>query len=424
MTAQTEKRRRVAVIGAGIVGACTALEMARAGFNVTVIDASQPGGEQAASYGNGAFISPASIIPMSVPGLWRKVPAYLLDKAGPLTINWTSLPRLAPWLVRFLRAGWTEERLRRTVSSLDSLLHDGPDRHLALAQTVGAPSLIQRNGILYAYPNRAAYLSEAPFWALRRQAGLQWRELDAEALHAEEPALAPCYSFGVLVESGAQCLDPGAYVRAILAASGATMKQARVTGLAHEARSVIAVETEFGPVPTDIAVLTAGMGSAKIARTIGDNIPLEAERGYHVELPDPPIRLRRPVMPSDGKMANTMTAGGLRAAGQVELSSADAAPDWRRADILLQHLTRTYPALASVDQGKARRWQGNRPSTPDGLPVIGAASLSGLWYGFGHGHLGLNAAPHTAALLADLVLGRPTGIDIAPFSHKRFARAG
>ncbi|MFC6462778.1 NAD(P)/FAD-dependent oxidoreductase [Paracoccus aerius] len=123
-------------------------------------------------------------------------------------------------------------------------------------------------------------------------------------------------------------------------------------------------------------------------------------------------------------MANTMTAGGLRAAGQVELSSADAAPDWRRADILLQHLTRTYPALASVDQGKARRWQGNRPSTPDGLPVIGAASLSGLWYGFGHGHLGLNAAPHTAALLADLVLGRPTGIDIAPFSHKRFARAG
>lgn len=423
MTAQISPPRHVAVIGAGIVGACTALELARAGLRVTVIDAALPGGEQAASYGNGAFISPASVIPMSVPGLWRRVPGYLLDRTGPLTIHWPSLPRLAPWLLRFLLAGATATRLGRTVTRLDSLLHDGPARHLALARSIGQPALIRQDGLLYVYPDRAAFLAEAPFWALRRKAGLNWRELDGPGLRHEEPALSHRYTCGILLDSGAQCLDPGAYVRAILASSGAQVRQVRATGLLRGAAGIAAVQTEDGPLPCDAAILTAGMGSARIARSIGDHIPLEAERGYHVELPDPPIRLRRPVMPSDGKMANTMTAGGLRAAGQVELSQADAAPDWGRAEILLSHLAQTYPALATVDRSRVRRWQGNRPSTPDGLPVIGAASLPGLWYGFGHGHLGLNAAPHTAALLADLLLGRPTGIDVAPFSHRRFARA-
>ncbi|MDB6178439.1 FAD-binding oxidoreductase [Paracoccus sp. Z330] len=424
MIAQSTQPRRIAVIGAGIIGACTALALTREGFDVTVIDAERPGGEQAASYGNGAFISPASIIPMSVPGLWRKIPGYLLDRTGPLTIGWRSLPRLTPWLLRFLVAGWTEDRLRKTSTALTSLLTDGPDRHLSLAARIGRDDLIRRDGLLYAYPNRDAYLAEAHLWALRRAAGLSWRELDADALRREEPALSTRYEFGALVESGAHCVDPGEYVRAILAASGAGLVQATVTGLMRGAGGISAIRTDQGHLDCDGAVLAAGMGAARLAAAIGDHIPLEAERGYHVELCNPPIQLRRPVMPSDGKMANTMTAGGLRAAGQVELSRADARPDWRRADILLAHLASTYPALASVDRNGVRRWQGNRPSTPDGLPVIGAASVPGLWYAFGHGHLGLNAAPHTACMVADMISGRGSDIDLAPFSPHRFARTG
>lgn len=419
--AHREQPRHVAIIGAGVVGACTALAMSREGFQVTVIDAARPGGDQAASYGNGAFISPASIIPMSVPGLWRKVPGFLLDKTGPLTIDWPSLPRLAPWLWRFLLAGRTLERLRQTSTCLNSLLHDGPHRHLVLAQQIGCPSLIRRDGLLYAYGDKSEFDSEAMLWDLRRQAGVSWQELDADALRIEEPELSERYRFGVLVAAGAHCLDPGSYVSKILSASGAQIRQARAIGLRWDAKGINGIDTDQGVIDCDLAILTAGMGSARIAASVGDRIPLEAERGYHVEIPDPPIRLRRPVMPNDGKMANTMTAGGLRAAGQVELSRAEAEPDWRRADILLGHLIRTYPGLAGLDCSNIRRWQGNRPSTPDGLPIIGAGSVRGLWYGFGHGHLGLNAAPRTAELLVNLVTGRPSDLNLAPFSPQRFA---
>ncbi|WP_206363991.1 NAD(P)/FAD-dependent oxidoreductase [Paenirhodobacter ferrireducens] len=115
-------------------------------------------------------------------------------------------------------------------------------------------------------------------------------------------------------------------------------------------------------------------------------------------------------------MANVMTSGGLRASGQVELASDDAAPDWRRADILLGHLKRTWPGLARPEtDGKVRRWQGNRPSTPDGKPVICAArDCLQVIHAFGHGHIGLSFAPMTAEIIAAPIDGRAPPIDIAP----------
>ncbi|HAE46034.1 MAG TPA: amino acid dehydrogenase, partial [Tistrella mobilis] len=175
---QTNETQAV-VIGAGIVGVCAALALRQAGLAVTLVDPDEPGGEQAASYGNGAFITPASIIPMSVPGLWRKVPGYLLDRDGPLTIRWRHLPRLTPWLLRFLAAGMTTARVERTAAILSGLLHDAPDRHAALAAAADVPGLIERRGVLYVYPDRAAFAAEALSWRLRRTAGVVWRELDA-----------------------------------------------------------------------------------------------------------------------------------------------------------------------------------------------------------------------------------------------------
>ena len=235
MQEERHSGRHAVIIGAGIVGACIAQRMTSQGWRVTVIEPGAPGGPQAASYGNGAFISPASIIPMSVPGLWRKVPGYLLDTTGPLTIRWASMPRLTPWLSRFLLAGATEARLRRTVSRLDLLLQDGPARHRALADSIGLPGMIVESGLLYAYPDRAAFAAEAPFWALRREAGLTWQELDTPALRAAEPALSDRYTFGLLLAGGSQCTDPGGYAAAILRASGAELRRSRA-GRGHAAQ--------------------------------------------------------------------------------------------------------------------------------------------------------------------------------------------
>ncbi len=414
----------VAVIGAGIVGTCTALALLDEGHRVTLIDPAPPGGEQAASYGNGAFLSPNSIIPMSMPGLWKKVPGYLLDRNGPLVIRWASMPRLMPWLIRFLLAGFTEARVRRTAGLLSQLLHDGPDLHLALAEKAGVPELIRRDGLLYAYPSRKDFEAEALAWRLRRENGVVWEELDRAAIAAREPGLSPAYTFGALVTGGAHCTAPGAYVAALAEHArmrGAEVRIARATGLRLNGDRLQGVDTDGGFIACDRAVIAAGMQSKPLARAVGDSVPMEAERGYHVQLDLPPSDAgpRSPVMPSDGRMANTWLDAGLRASGQVELASAETAPDWRRADILLHHLYTTWPNLPRDAQ--VRRWQGNRPSTPDGIPVIGRARRTGdVIHAFGHGHVGLAGGPRTATIVAALIAGRQPPIDAAPFAATRF----
>src|SRR5215475_5034747 len=179
----------IVVIGAGIVGATTALELLRDGHRVTIVEPAEPGGPQAASYGNGAWLSPASVVPMSMPGMWKKVPGYLADPLGPLTIRISALPRLMPWLVRFLAAGATVPRVEATARALAPLLRDGPTRHARLAAEAGVAELIRQDGLLYAYPDRRAFEAEALAWRLRRDNGVQWTELSAEQLRSREPAL-------------------------------------------------------------------------------------------------------------------------------------------------------------------------------------------------------------------------------------------
>ena len=422
---QPGKRLHVAVIGAGIVGAATAVELSKAGHAVTIIEAGEPGGEQAASHGNGAWISPGSIIPMSTPGLWRRVPGFLADPLGPLTIRWRHLPRLAPWLIRFVRAGATVEKVEATARALRSLLKDAPTRHMSLARDAGVPGLIEQGGLMHIYPDRADYLADAFVWRLRRDNGVTWTEVDAAALRQREPRLAGRYTFGALIDDGAHCTDPGTYVAALVrhaVSLGARIIKAEALGFDIHDRRLKAVTTSAGSIACDRAVIAAGIGSKQLARMAGDRIPLESERGYHVVIANPEAGPRTPVMPSDGKMANTMTRAGLRASGQVELASVDAAPDWRRADILLKQLLATYPGLPrEIAPDRVTRWMGHRPSTPDGLPVLGSSSAcADIFHAFGHGHVGLAAGPASAALVAALIVGASPSIDPAPFAATRF----
>lgn len=418
----------VVVIGAGIVGAATALELLRDGHRVTIIEPGEPGGEQAASYGNGAWLSPASVVPMSMPGMWKKVPGYLADPLGPLTIRASALPQLLPWLVRFVLAGATVSRVEATARALAPLLRDAPARHARLALEAGVSELIRQDGLLYVYPDRQAFEDEALAWRLRRDNGVRWTELSCEQLHAREPALHPRYQLGILIESGAHCTDPGAYVAALVrhaVAQGASLVRSRATGFDLATGRLRAVLTEDGgKIYCDRAVIAAGIRSKPFAVAAGDKISLESERGYHVVVADPEAAPRAPVMPSDGKMANTMTTAGLRASGQVELADVEAPPNWTRARVLLDHLRRTYPGLPDrIPAARLASWMGHRPSTPDGLPVIGAAAkCSDVVHAFGHGHVGLAAAPATASLVADIIGGRESPIPLAPYSAARFRR--
>lgn len=417
----------VVVIGAGIVGAATAVELLRDGHRVTILEPGEPGGEQAASYGNGTLLNPSSVIPMSSPGIWRKVPGWLADPLGPLAIRWRHLPRLLPWLVRFLRAGATEDRLAVTARALRPLLLDAPDRHRRLAEAAGVAELITRQGVLFVFPSRADFEAEEMAWRLRRQNGVRWLELSADELRQREPSLSRRYTFALLVEENGQCRDPGAYVAALVrhaVAQGAELRRSSALGFRIEAGRLAAVRTEGGDIAADNAVIAAGAWSWRLAAEAGDRVPLETERGYHAVITDPGIAPRYPVMPSDGKMACVMTPQGLRLAGQVELAGLEAAPNWHRAAVLRDFARHVFPDLpADLPETQVKVWMGHRPSTPDGLPCIGPASgCPDMVHAFGHGHVGLTAGAATARLVADLISGKQPAIEMPPYSATRFRK--
>ncbi len=415
----------VVVIGAGIVGAASALELLRDGQRVTLVEPGDPGGEQAASYGNGCWLSASSVVPVSMPGLWKQVPGYLLDPLGPLTVRWRYFPRAMPWLLRFLRAGATVARAELLSRGMGPLVADSPERHAALAGEAGVAHLIRHAGQLYVFPSRADFEAAALSWRLRREQGVKWIELDADELRQREPALDRRYRFAAFVEHGAHCLDPGAYVAALVAHArtlGAKLVRAGATGFAIEQGRLRAVRTDSGDIACDRAVIAAGAWSKALARAAGDSVPLETERGYHAVIRDPGFEQRHTIMPSDGKMTITMTPHGLRIAGQVEIAGLDAAPNWERAKILRDFALKTYPALPrDLPADRVTVWMGYRPSMPDSLPCISPATgCADVVHCFGHGHIGLASGALSGRLAADLIGGKAPAIDLAPYAPSRF----
>jgi D-amino-acid dehydrogenase len=268
----------IAIVGAGIIGAASAVELLRDGHRVTLLEPGEPGGEQAASYGNGCWLSPMSVIPPAVPGLWRKVPGFVADPLGPLAIRWSYLPKVAPWLLRYLLSGWTEQRVAKTAVALRALLQDAPAAHAALAEEAGVGALIERRGLMYIYPSRAEFEAEAMAWRIRRQVGIQWLELSAEELRQREPALDRHYRFGVLVEEGGHCHDPGAYVAALVAlaeSQGASRVAARATGFRIEGGRLRAVRTEAGEIAADRAVIAAAAAVDARRRAVERATPMD-----------------------------------------------------------------------------------------------------------------------------------------------------
>ena len=415
-------KKKVAVIGAGIVGMATASYLQRDGHDVVVIDPQPPG--QGASFGNAGCFNPSSVVPVATPDTWKHIPNYLSDPLGPLRIRWSYLPALAPWLLRLVRAG-TPQRIEAQARALKTILAPCLDALLPLARDAGAEHLVARNGILIAYRSQKSWDADAAAWDIRRRNGTHWEELDADELRQFDPNLSRDFTRGKLVPDNGHCLDPGGLVAALAAAvqsNGAMFLRRRATGFSFNGTDLRAVQTSEGEVPADAAVIATGAHSRPLAAQLGDRVPLETERGYHAMLRAPEVMPRVPTTDSEGKFVATPMADGVRFAGTVELAGLNAAPDWRRARILLQQASKLYPGLArTYSEDRYTVWMGHRPSLPDSLPVLGPSTRSrDVFYAFGHGHVGMTGGPYTGKVIADLVAGRPSPIDLSPFRPGRF----
>jgi len=415
-------RLRIGIVGAGMVGVAAASHLQRNGHDVVLIDAGNPG--EGASFGNAGCLNGSSVVPMSMPGVVRNVPRWLFDPLGPLSIRWRYLPLLAPWLLRFVRAG-TPERVGTQARALRSLLKPSIDCLAPLVKDAGADDLVFRLGHLFAYRSDASFAKERAAWRLRADNGIEWDEFDANELHQLEPALSREYVRGIVVRENGHIANPLRLVQRLaetVVRNGGALKRAHVSGFDVSEGRLCAIRTDGGPIPADRAVIATGAYSRPLAAALGDRIPLETERGYHLMIKDPEAMPRIPTADADGKFVATPMETGLRFAGTVELASLDAPPDWRRAHVLLDQGRRMLPGLARHHpDDRVSVWMGRRPSMPDSLPVIGRSRGSpDVIYAFGHGHVGMVAAPMTGKLVAELIDGRPPSVDLAPFRPDRF----
>jgi D-amino-acid dehydrogenase len=416
-------KKRIAVIGAGMVGVCAASYLLRNGNDVVIIEAGEPG--RGASFGNAGCFNGSSVTPVAMPGVIRNLPHWLADPLGPLSLRWSYLPRIAPWLMRFVRSA-TPERVRRTARALRPLVGPSLSALEPLVAAAGAGDLVQRLGHLYVYRSAESLAKDRLAWELRRENGVTVDEFDADGLRQLEPALSRDYVRGLLVRENGHTTNPLALIERLLQhvlGQGGALIRARASGFRLAAGRLVAVRTDNGEIPADAAIVCAGAWSKPLAAALGDPVPLETERGYHLMIRDPEAMPRIPTADADGKFVATPMATGLRFAGTVELAGLAAPPDWRRARILLDQGRHMLPGLAAhYGQERITMWMGHRPSLPDSLPVIGPArATDDVIYAFGHGHVGMTAAPMTGRVVADLVAGRTPSFDLTPFAAGRFA---
>lgn len=413
--------RHATIIGAGIIGTSTAAFLQREGFSVTVVDRLPPG--EGCSFGNSGGVAFAEIMPTINAGIYRKLPGWLMDPLGPLTIRWSYLPKALPWFLaaahNTLPSRYAEiisKRAflgRRVVADFETLLKDA-----------GHHDLLVYREALRIYDSRALFDAEAKERDVKTAHGYAVETYSGDEARELEPDLGPGVTNAATHGGWYFVTNPGKVVKSIAAnvtRNGGTfllddVKQIVVRdGKAEELRLASGKS-----LPLDRLVICAGAYSHLLSRQVGDHVLLEAERGYHIVLPDPGVRLSRSITYARSPGAATPMEMGLRIAGSDEFAGLEAAPNWRRADALYHNFKRILPGLSPMDE-KATRWMGRRPGTPDTLPVIGAsAKVPNVFYGFGHGHMGLTWGPSTGRMLAEIMAGKPGNEDMSAFRVNRF----
>jgi D-amino-acid dehydrogenase len=411
---------RIVIVGAGIVGLTTAHALLDQGHEVILIDKGKP--SAAASRGNAGWIAHTDILPLASPKVIWQMARWLLDPLGPLTIRPAYLPRLAPWLVRFLLASRPAEveRSIRAIIPLQALALPAWERLLG---RLGLEPELNRRGVLYAFDAIEPFEAAMPVHRRQQELGIPLELLDGCAIRALEPALSDRLVRAAYYPTVVHVDDPyelGQKLAAAVRQRGGRIQQARVVGVPlaqGDEKPIIVVEGGM-TLAADVAVIAAGVWSKALAATLGDAVPLDTERGYNATMAEPGVSLTRPVLFERHGFIVSPFKAGLRIGGAVELASMDAKPNWKRVEALLSKARLFVPALKD---GGCSYWMGCRPSLPDSLPVISRSRASPrVIYAFGHGHHGLTQAAATADLVASLVAGRTPAIDLEPYSVARF----
>lgn len=411
----------VLIIGAGITGTACAHALLDEGHTITLID---PDGSAARargtpSAGNAGWIATADILPLAHPKIVLEAPRMLLDPLGPLSIRAGYLLPLLPWLARFLWAS-RHSAVEASTRALIDLQTRALPAWLARSRTLGLEKHIHRNGGLYMLDTPASVEKARAEARRQREVGITIDVISPDEARQMEPAIRDVFAGALFHADSAHISDPLWLTTALFEAAmarGATSVTAMVRALAADGKP--AVLTDGGAIEADAIVLAAGIWSRTLAAGLGDKTPLDTERGYNVSFKGVTGLTSRPVAFKDHGFIINALDSGIRIGGAVEFGGLKAKPNHARTKALYDTCNRFISGLPAYEGGEV--WMGFRPSLPDSLPVIGPSRASPrIIYAFGHGHLGMTQSQVTAALVADMIAGRKTSFDAAPFSAQRF----
>ena len=408
----------VIVIGAGVVGLSAAIAAQARGMTVLVLDREGPAA--GASAGNAGAFAFTDILPLASPGILKKAPKWLLDPLGPLSVPPAYAFKIAPWMFRFWRA-CSPEQVEKSTTVQTALMDLSKAELEPFLQRTGTFPMLRKDGNLQVYESQAELNASLPGWKVREAHGIEFQHMDASAMAAIQPGIDARFTQGTFTPGWYSIADPKLYTLALadyFRSQGGLLERTNVTAL-RPVEGGVEVLSEGGEIRRGLqVVLSAGAFSHRIARSLGERIPLETERGYNTTLPADAFDLRTQVTFGGHGFVVTRLSTGIRVGGAVELGGLELPPNFRRSEAMLKKAKDFLPGLKT--QG-GTQWFGFRPSLPDSLPAIGRARATPrVIYAFGHGHLGLTQSSGTARLVADLLTGKTPPIDIASLSPQRF----
>jgi glycine/D-amino acid oxidase-like deaminating enzyme len=412
-------QEQITIIGAGVVGAAIALALQKNGHKVLLLDREKPCA--GASFGNAGAIVNGSCVPTATTGILFDALKMLSQSNSALSIRPSYLHKISPWLLRFIWQSRTTA-VSQNAQNLHALSQHAVQSWRTLTNETPLDKLLNAKGWLKVYQSARSFDNTLNSRKLLDQTDTKYQCLNKAEIHDLEPNLAPSFSHGFFQEDSLNVNDPQQLVQGMVdlfVSRGGHYQEFDVDKI-EERNGSVQLKGQKGHLATKKVVIATGAWSRCLAKQLGDDVPLDTERGYHLMLPESTRSLlSRPVVNGDNAFVLSPMSKGMRMTSQIEFAGLNAKPNYNKIRKLLPLAQQMLPKLETREESI---WLGHRPSLPDSLPVLGYSTNSNnIVYAFGHQHLGMTLAAITGEIIADLLSNKEPQVPLFPYRANRFS---
>ncbi len=414
------KCKSVGIIGSGIQGICIGLQLIKKGIPVTIFDRHDPLSSefQSASYGNAGHFSPYAVLQFNRPDILYDVPKMLFSSYGPLSLKWSYAPKMIQWFLHYLK-NCNKKSMLHTAKYMHQILNLSYDSYEEIFKDIDTTNLLEKKGIIYVWTKQNLKSRELEI-KVRNDLGIEQKLLTQKEILELEPNLNPVFDAGVIYESAMHARDPHGILKEIFKLflnKGGKFIQENIKGLKQIDENQTVIKSESKEYNFEKTVIASGAFSKNLTDQLGEKIPLDTERGYHVHFKNMDHLISRPVIFLDRGLGMTPMNQGLRAVGTVELGGLKNPPSKKRIDYVIKCAKELLPQLEEHED----EWLGFRPTLPDFLPILGPSLKNkNIIYAFGHHHLGWTLGAITGKIISGIVAGEKTNLNLSPYSSSRF----